>query len=206
MLHKLLFLVPLFFISPCHSTQISLSGNDWTISDNNYTVSGGTIPGSIHTILLKAGKIPDPYLGFNDINLRYLVENDWTFTKKFNLSSDFLQFNSISIHFEQIDTIANISLNGCPIGKTANMFLRYIFEVPKTCIKAENDILIQFQSPVTYALEQAIAYNNTYHEFVPPSCPAEAQKGICHVQFIRKEPCSFSWDWVKIDKFKNIFI
>jgi beta-mannosidase len=47
-------------------------------------------------------------------------------------------------------------------------------------------------SPVIYALNQAMAYNKT----VEPTCPGGAQHGECHVNFIRKEPCSFSWDWV----------
>ena len=46
-------------------------------------------------------------------------------------------------------------------------------------------------SPVIYALNQAIAYNKSVHQTVQP-----VQHGECHVQFIRKEPCSFSWDWV----------
>ncbi|KAM9356449.1 beta-mannosidase isoform 2-T2 [Pholidichthys leucotaenia] len=30
---------------------------------------------------------------------------------------------------------------------------------------------------------------------VPPECPPDVQKGECHVNFIRKEQSSFSWDW-----------
>lgn len=30
---------------------------------------------------------------------------------------------------------------------------------------------------------------------VPPECPPDVQKGECHVNFLRKEQCSFSWDW-----------
>ncbi|CAF1682094.1 unnamed protein product, partial [Adineta ricciae] len=44
---------------------------------------------------------------------------------------------------------------------------------------------------VIYALDQSQSYNDS----VPPFCPPDIQHGECHVQFIRKEPCSFSWDW-----------
>jgi len=193
MSRQLFFLLFFYLFSPVKSTRISLSGNDWTISNLNYTAQG-TVPGTIHTILLAAKQIPDPYLGFNDVDLRFLVESNWLFTKKFNLPSDFLGLNDFSIYLEQIDTVANITLNDCLLGKTNNMFVRYLFNISKTCLKSENEIQISFQSPVTYALEQFTAYNNP----VPPDCPAAVQNGICHVQFIRKEPCSFSWDWVRI--------
>jgi len=30
---------------------------------------------------------------------------------------------------------------------------------------------------------------------VPPACPPPEQKGECFFNFIRKQACSFSWDW-----------
>jgi hypothetical protein len=80
------------------------------------------------------------------------------------------------------------------------MFFAYTFEVQSQCLKNDNTLLIDFMSPVIYALNQAIAYNKT----VQPTCPSSVQHGECHVQFIRKEPCSFSWDWVSsIDNFNK---
>jgi beta-mannosidase len=189
MFQALVFLLLLCF---SNANRISLSGNDWMITDNGNYTAQGSIPGTVHTILLAANKIPDPYLGYNDVNLRFLVRKDWVFSKNFTLTPDFLASNNVSIHLEQIDTVANITINRCLIGKTNNMFLRYVFPIPSPCLHAENVIQIDFQSPITYALEQSIAYNVT----VPPLCPPVCQHGECLVQFIRKEPCSFSWDWV----------
>jgi beta-mannosidase len=200
MFQGIFFLLFLYFISPSKSSRIDLIGNDWTIDNHvNYTAQG-SVPGTIHTILLAANKIPDPYIGTNDVDLRFLVTSNWTwtFTKNFSLPPDFLASNNISIHLEQIDSVATITINACPIGRTTNMFLRYVFEIASTCLKTENQIQIDFRSPVAYALEQFTAYNDP----VLPLCPPDAQKGECHVQFIRKEPCSFSWDWVRIPTFK----
>ena len=196
MLRHLVYLLPFLFISPSKSNRISLAGDDWTITNNaNYTAQGH-VPGTIHTILQAANKIPDPYMGYNDVDLRFLIQSNWMFTKYFNVTSDFLSFNQITIHFEQIDTVANITLNGCPIGKTNSMFIPYTFNITNNCLKFDNQIQIDFESPITYALQQANAYNDT----VPPNCTAPVQHGECHVQFIRKEPCSFSWDWVRLMK------
>lgn len=33
------------------------------------------------------------------------------------------------------------------------------------------------------------------NERVPPKCPPKVQHGECQVNFLRKQQCSFSWDW-----------
>ena len=194
------FIVFLLLFCTINANRISLSGNDWMITDGKNITAQGSVPGTVHTILLSAKKIPEPYYGHNDVNLRSLVKRDWIFSKKFTLTRDFLVSNSISIYLEQIDTVANITINKCLIGRTANMFLRYVFSIPPACLRTKNIIQIDFQSPIIYALEQSIVYNVT----LPPICPPDCQHGECLVQFIRKEPCSFSWDWVRIDSVRHM--
>ncbi|CAF3549546.1 unnamed protein product [Rotaria sordida] len=171
---------------------------------NNIGMAQGNIPGAIHTVFFAAKQIPDPYLDYNDIDLRYLIYNNWTFTKKIDLFSDFLASNQTTIHLKQIDTVAIITINNYLIGRTNSMFMPYTIHIANSCLKFENEISIDFESPVLYALKQANAYNDT----VPSDCPSPAQHGECYVQFIRKESCSFSWDWVSIESKNktNIFI
>ncbi len=184
----------LFFFASSNSTLVPLTGNGWTITDNQSYSVQGTIPGTIHTILLAANKIPEPYWGYNDINLRHLIYTSWTFRKKFSLIDDFLASTQFTLHFDQIDTVANITLNGCFIGHTNSMFIAYTFNVMRSCLQSNNELQIDFESPILYASKQAKAYNDS----VPPNCPPDAQHGECYFQFIRKEPCSFSWGWVRI--------
>jgi beta-mannosidase len=182
------------FLASSHAvTVVPLTGNDWIISNNQSISVQGVVPGTIHTILFAAKHIPDPYFGYNDINLRYLVYSSWTFEKKFSLADDFLSLTQFTIHFDQIDTVANITLNGCFLGRTNSMFIPYSFNVIRSCLQSSNELRIDFESPVIYAANQAKAYNET----VLPECPSAVQHGECHVQFIRKEICSFSWDWVR---------
>ena len=186
-------LILLCLTSALSSTRVPLIGADWTISSigGNYTIPA-RIPGTIHTNLLAADRIPEPYLGYNDVSLRFLVYSNWVFAKNFSLPAAILASDQIILRFEQIDTVADISINACPIGSTNSMFVPYAFRVASSCLSLDNQIRIVFQSPVIYAADQAKAYNDS----VPPNCTAEVQNGECHVQFIRKEPCSFSWDWV----------
>jgi beta-mannosidase len=182
-----------FFISS-NAAIVPLTGNDWRISNNDSYSVQGQVPGTIHTILFAANLIPEPLLGYNDVNLRYLIYSSWTFTKNFSLTDDFLASTQFTLHFDQLDTVANITLNGCPIGQTNNMFLAYTFNVMRSCLQSNNELRVDFESSVIYAANQAKAYNSS----VPPDCPSGVQHGECHVNFIRKEPCSYSWDWVRI--------
>ena len=193
MFYTFLFLLPFLSVfTSSNSVQVPLTGNDWTITDNLSYNATGQIPGTIHTILLAAKQINEPYWGYNDINERSLIYSSWIFRKKFSLTQDFLTFTQFTLHFDQIDTVANITLNGCPVGRTNSMFVAYTFNVTRSCLQSHNQLRIDFESPIFYAFNQAVAYNET----VPPICPPDVQRGECHMQFIRKEPCSFSWDWV----------
>ena len=186
-----LFVVVLLLFSSSHATRAPLTGDDWIITDHRSYVAHGHVPGTIHTILLAANQIPEPYWGYNDVDLRGLVYSSWTFRKEFSLSQDFLTFAQFALHFDQIDTVANITLNDCFLGQTNSMFIPYTFDVTPACLKPDNVLQIDFESPILHALHQAKVYNET----VVPECPPDVQHGECHVNFIRKEPCSFSWDW-----------
>ena len=204
-MRQILFIFLVFLLALCcfgwsKATVIPLTGNDWKIHDNGSFSTQGQVPGTIHTILLAAKLIPDPYLGYNDVNLRYLINKPWTFSKTFTLTDDFLSSAKFTLHFDQVDTVANITLNGCFLGQTNNMFLAYIFVVTRSCLQSNNELRLDFESPVAYALNQYQAYQ----EDVQPDCPPAVQNGECHVQFIRKEPCSFSWDWVRVKSYNII--
>lgn len=191
-------LLILLVASFSNAIRVPLLGKDWIITNDagNYSVPA-SVPGTVHTNLQAAGKIPDPYLGYNDVDLRFLIYNNWVFSKNFTLSSDIIASNQVSIHFDQIDTVANVTLNGYLLGQTNSMFIPYTFPIPNNSLQASNFLQIHFQSPVLYALDQSNAYNDS----VPPLQPPEAQHGEGHVQFMRKEPCSFSWDWVRVFDF-----
>ncbi|KAG8454148.1 hypothetical protein GDO86_000695 [Hymenochirus boettgeri] len=70
------------------------------------------------------------------------------------------------------------------------MFTRYTVDITRM-VAEENNIDIWFQSAVHWATERST--NSSYK--IPPDCPPDVQKGECHVNFIRKSQCSFSWDW-----------
>uniref|UniRef100_A0AAR2M639 beta-mannosidase n=1 Tax=Pygocentrus nattereri TaxID=42514 RepID=A0AAR2M639_PYGNA len=164
--------------------ELSLNGV-WALRNSNGSLSlSAGVPGCVHTGLQLHGVIEDPYYRFNDLAYRWISLDNWTYTVSF-------PFKRAVLVFEGVDTVSTISLNGVIIGKTDNMFRRYDFEVAGL-LKDVNILEVWLMSAVTYASEKRQAHT-AYS--VPPECPPVVQKGECHINFIRKAQCSFSWDW-----------
>ncbi|XP_040274156.1 beta-mannosidase isoform X2 [Bufo bufo] len=168
----------------------SLTGQ-WAIRNSNSSVQlQGAVPGCVHTALLNCGIIKDPYIGFNDVIYKWIAQDEWTYSKTFTLPPEIKQSQKVVLVCDAIDTISTVILNTIPIAKTQNMFNRYTVDITQI-IKQENSLEIKFQSAVNWAKERS-----TQHAYdIPPDCPPKVQNGDCHVNFIRKAQCSFSWDW-----------
>ncbi|XP_068954718.1 beta-mannosidase [Petaurus breviceps papuanus] len=173
------------------STSFSLAGS-WLLRSQDGSVAlQAQVPGCVHSALLQHGLLQDPYYRFNDLNYSWISLDNWTYSKEFRIPFDFSKLQKVNLIFEGVDTVAEVLLNNVTVGKTDNMFSRYTFDITKE-IRELNIIKLHFQSAVSYAAQQSKAHTG-YR--IPPECPEPVQKGVCHVNFIRKEQCSFSWDW-----------
>lgn len=61
----------------------------------------------------------------------------------------------------------------------------------KVLVSGLNKLEVRFESPVLAA--KALADKYPYR--VPPECVPREQHGECHANFLRKQQCSFAWDW-----------
>ncbi|XP_053259923.1 beta-mannosidase isoform X3 [Podarcis raffonei] len=174
------------------STEVHSLQGSWRLSNGNGSlVLGGDVPGCVHTALLRHGLIQDPYHRFNDLAYAWISLDNWTYSRDFKTPFDIRKWQKVSLVFDGVDTVAQIVVNNVTVGRTDNMFNRYSFDITDV-IKEVNAIHVNFVSAVWYAAEQS---KNHQAYKVPPECPPPVQKGQCHVNFIRKEQCSFSWDW-----------
>uniref|UniRef100_A0A5F8G3D5 Beta-mannosidase n=1 Tax=Monodelphis domestica TaxID=13616 RepID=A0A5F8G3D5_MONDO len=173
------------------SAGFSLAGS-WLVRSQDGSVAlPGLVPGCVHSALFQHGLIQDPYYRFNDLNYSWVSLDNWIYSKEFRIPFDFRKWQKVNLIFEGVDTVAEVLLNNVTVGKTDNMFQRYTFDVTEE-IRDMNTIVLHFQSAVSYAAQQSKAHTGYQ---IPPECPEPVQKGVCHVNFIRKEQCSFSWDW-----------
>jgi beta-mannosidase len=106
------------------------------------------VPASVHTALLNAGQIEDPFYGANEEKLQWIEQEDWEFQCTFDVDAQTLERKHIELVFRGIDTYAHIFLNDSLILETDNMFRTWQTDVKKYLKPTGNRLHIYFESPV----------------------------------------------------------
>ena len=81
-----------------------------------------TVPGCVHTDLLAAAAIPDPFYRDNEHQVMWIGEVDWVYRRTFTVAADLLQHERVLLQCAGLDTLATLWLNGTSLGQTDNMF------------------------------------------------------------------------------------
>ncbi|MFC8536895.1 glycoside hydrolase family 2 protein [Streptomyces sp. NPDC057249] len=140
-----------------------------------------TVPGCVHTDLLAAGLIEDPYLDDNETRLGWIGRTDWAYRTAFDWTPD--GHDHADLCFDGLDTVATILLNGTEIGRTANQHRSYRFPVRASLNEGENTLDVIFTAPYAYAEELRDRLGDRPGAYTEPYA------------FIRKMACNFGWDW-----------
>ncbi|MBU1661960.1 MAG: glycoside hydrolase family 2 protein [Chloroflexi bacterium] len=143
-----------------------------------------SVPGGVHTDLLVLGRISDPFVGDNEKRVQWVAEADWEYRYQFAAAPEFIRQPHIWLVCDGLDTLATVSLNGRELGRAANMFRQYRWDVKPLLKASENDLRIAFDSPVRFAAaQQAIRPMPGVSQAIPGG------------PYLRKAPCQFGWDW-----------
>lgn len=132
-----------------------------------------TIPSGVFSDLENANITESILFSYNDVALRDIAMVNWTYSKKFNMTTEDLDHNNLILTLHGLDTISEIFLNEHLLGTTDNMFLRYRYDITDILVDGENNLSINFESPVKAAenLNELLEYP------VPPSCPPKNYNG-----------------------------
>lgn len=142
------------------------------------------VPGGVHTDLMAAGRLPDPFVADNERRVAWVAEADWEYRHAFTIDPAVLTEDRVWLVCDGLDTLATVLLNGHELGSTANMFRQYQWDVKAFLRPAANELLIRFASPVRYITEKQSA------RFM-----AGVSQAIPGGPHLRKAPCQFGWDW-----------
>ncbi|AZP20998.1 glycoside hydrolase family 2 protein [Streptomyces aquilus] len=145
-------------------------------SDGMADALPASVPGCVHTDLLAAGVIPDPFLGRNETDVAWVGRRDWTYETDLRTGSDHERTDLV---FEGLDTVAEVLLDGRVLGRTRNMHRSYRFDVTGR----SGRLSVRFLS----AYAEAEAVRGALGER-----PAAYDEPF---QYVRKMACSFGWDW-----------
>jgi beta-mannosidase len=142
-----------------------------------------SVPGCVHTDLMAAGLIPDPLVERNETLVQWIGECDWRYRCRFTVPAALSAMERVALHCEGLDTVATLSLNGVAIGRAENMHRPHRFDVTGALRAGENELAIEFRSPLAYAREQAERLGERPRAYPLP------------YNFVRKMACNFGWDW-----------
>jgi beta-mannosidase len=147
------------------------------------------VPGDNYSALLKAQAIPDPYYSTNEALVQWVRDHDWRITRKFNVGVDELKKRQAWFVVDQLDTVADIFINGKLIGQGNNQHDICRFECKSALHQGENEVQVLFHSAVYEASKRAA--KQPY--FIPFS--GDSNNQVPFMNLIRKTQCHSGWDW-----------
>nr|WP_238353434.1 glycoside hydrolase family 2 protein [Kribbella solani] len=164
-------------------------GTAWTVRAVEGPVPDGligravaaTVPGEVHTDLLAAGEIPDPFDGDNESKLHWIGRTRWSYRTTFAWVADGNDRQELVA--EGLDTVATVTLNGQELGRTANQHRSYRFDVTGVLDAGDNELVIEFEGPVAAAEAERARNGSWPHTNHHP------------YNQLRKMASNFGWDW-----------
>jgi beta-mannosidase len=109
------------------------------------------IPGDVHTALIAAKRIPQPFNDRNEDACRWVEDREWWYRLTFTPEQNRLQDDErLQLVFHGLDTFAAVWLNGELIGEHANMFREVVFDVTQRLrIGQANTLAVRFDPPLS---------------------------------------------------------
>ncbi|QZQ56796.1 glycoside hydrolase family 2 protein [Curtobacterium sp. TC1] len=141
------------------------------------------VPGCVHTDLLRAGRIPDPFDGDNEAATQWIGDTVWRYRRTFEWSGTGTH-DRHDLVADGLDTLATIELNGVVVATTANQHRAYRFPVGHLLRPGANELVVTFDAPVP-AAERLSALHGGELPHVNHH-PYNA---------LRKNASNFGWDW-----------
>jgi beta-mannosidase len=162
--------------------RIDLAGK-WQLSQDGKPPIPGHLPGSTYLDYMANG-MPDPFWGMNETAASELANHNYTYSRTFDLTSDFINTAHVDLVAQGFDTLCTIVINGNELGRTNNINRQWRMDAKRLLKEGQNLIEIKIENPFPYMERR--------HKKEPlPSTRGKA-KGRAH---LRKTPCHFGWDW-----------
>jgi beta-mannosidase len=139
------------------------------------------VPGCVHTDLLAAGLIVDPYLDENELALDWIGRQQWSYSTHFTYNG--IDSDRVDLVCNGLDTVATVLVNGAQVGQFFNQHRSYRIPVADVLRDGDNELEVIFDSAWAYAESIKAELGD-----LPNAYPAP-------FNFIRKMACNFGWDW-----------
>ena len=167
--------------------NLTLDG-EWTLTraatGDTYAA---TVPGCVHTDLMAADVLPDLDWRDNEDAHQWPVDEDWVYSRSFDVSAAVLASEQIELVCEGLDTLATVAINGTVVLDADNMHRTWIVPVRDVLAAGVNTIEVAFPSPV-FVMEE----KHREHPLNRWNLYDDRFRGLNH---LRKMACAGGWDW-----------
>lgn len=143
-----------------------------------------SVPGTVYSDLLRAGRMEDPYYRDNQDQALALSAFDYVYVREFEVTDEVMRCDLVVLRCEGLDTLAEVIVNGHKVALTDNMHRTYEFNVRDLLKEGTNTIQVILYSPTRYVEQK--------HNETPLWGVADAVAGFPH---LRKGHSMFGWDW-----------
>lgn len=114
--------------------------------DDSTYLPVGQFPTNVHLDLLHNKKIPDPFIGKNELDVQWIGEVAWVYKTTF-AGQKVPEGAKAVLAFDGLDTFATVRLNGKTILEAENMFLPERVDVTDVLAQdGDNELEITFDS------------------------------------------------------------
>jgi len=141
------------------------------------------VPGCVHTDLLRASRIPDPFDGDGEAATQWIGDTVWRYRRTFDWAGGTGERRH-DLVADGLDTLAMIELNGIVVGTTANQHRSYRFPVGHLLRPGANELVVTFDAPVPAAVRRSELHGGELPH-------------VNHHPYnaLRKNASNFGWDW-----------
>ncbi|CAH8853909.1 unnamed protein product [Trichobilharzia szidati] len=198
--------ISIFLWLSCLSGIFSIANPvKWIPLTGNWIISNKTTSNQIHTLYgldsysaqWLSGNTNDPFKDYNDVSLKWIGYDNWTFSKTFTIEQYHLNKSTVvELHLDGIDTFCDIILNNYRLGTTENSFLSYTWRINHLLnLQGINTLELKCMSTVFMAKRMADALKAQRKSIPPPVCWPGRFHGECHINLVRTTQSIFGWDW-----------
>jgi beta-mannosidase len=147
-----------------------------------------TVPGCVHTDLLAAGQIGDPFYRLNEKDQQWIENESWDYDTTLPIEAATLARDHVELVFAGIDTFGDVYVNGKHVLTANNMFRSWRVDVKAHLRPGNNVLKVLFWSPIAKVKP---AYDKLGYKL-----PAANDQGKEMVSmWARKAPYHYGWDW-----------
>lgn len=153
-----------------------------------------TVPGTVHTDLMRAKVIDDPFFRLNEQTVQWIDKHDWSYEDHFTPTAEELSATNQEIVFKGIDTYGDVYLNGSRILVSNNMHRTWVCNVKGILKAGDNKLEVYFHNPIQPGIKKfdSLPYR---HNTGPDQSWIGGIFDKTISPFHRTASFEYGWDW-----------